>query len=517
MLRVVALLLGLLAFSNGPALSETYYVAPLDAVVNGTPDGTEGLPFLSIDAALKSGKMKGGDTLLLKDGAYGSVTIKTNAAFDVPVTIMSQNAKAAHFDDILLALDTRNLILRNLSVWPRNPATGSAYLVRTYDTVSNITVDGLDVRSEEGAGDYLKWDAAKWNARKFSGIVLEGTHNLVTNSRLTGVYHGIAVGEDSKIIDNIVDGFNGDGIRAYSRSVVRGNRISNCVITDDNHDDGFQSFSVNGKPVTGLVIDSNIIIEWTGEDDHSLRCTLQGIGLFDGFYDNLTIVNNVVSVTHAHGISVLGARGAKIFNNTVVNRLGLTGKYPYIAVYPHRDGPVSTDVLVANNVATSFQGIASATDRIEFRNNSVIGIPSLVFENPTAFDYRPKASSGFIDTGDTTVAPATDVMGQKRPSGPLPDRGAYEVQVAAPPVDTGVEPPESPVGAPIAPPIRTPNTPTTGETTTTTGETTTTIISSGGSKRIRITSGASKKIETGSGGSKRIVLFKKSPFGNKKH
>ena len=375
MLRVVALLLGLFALSNGPALSETYYVAPLDAVVGGTPDGTEGLPFLSIDKAFASGKVKGGDTLLLKDGAYGSVTIKINAAFDVPVTIMSQNGKAAQFDRILLSLDTRNLILRNLSVWPRNPSSiGPHSLIRAYSTTSDITLVGLDVRSEEGAGDYMKWDAAKWNVRKFNGIMLQGPRSLVTGSRLTGIYHGILVGEDSQIIDNIIDGFNGDGMRAFSRSVVRGNKVVNCVKTDDNHDDGFQSFATNAKSVTDLVIDSNIIIEWTGKDDYPLRCTMQGIGLFDGFYDNLTIVNNVVSNTHAHGISVYGARGAKIFNNTVVNTLGLTGKYPYIAVYRRKDGTPSTDILVANNAAMSFQGIASATDRVEFRNNSVIGI-----------------------------------------------------------------------------------------------------------------------------------------------
>ena len=506
MLRVVALLLGLFALSSGPAVSETYYVAPLDAVVAGTPDGTEGLPFLSIDAALKSGKVKGGDTLLLKDGAYGEVTIKTNAAFDKPVVIMSQSAKAAHFDSILLALNTRNLILRNLSVWPRDPATGKLNLVRAYNTTSYITVDGLDVRSEEGAGTYMQWDAAKWEARKFNGIFLQGPRSLVTGNRVTGVYHGIMVDYDAQIINNVIEGFNGDGLRAFSRSTVRGNRVSNCVNTDANHDDGFQSFAISGIPVTDLVIDSNVIIEWTGAPDHPLRCMLQGIGLFDGFYDNLTIVNNLVSVTQYHGITVAGARGAKIFNNTVVNTRGLTGTRPYIAIRPHRDGPVSTDVLVANNVAMSIQGLASTTDRVVFLNNSVIGIPSQVFENPTAFDYRPKASSGFIDTGDATAAPTTDVMGLKRPSGPLPDRGAYEVQVGGPPVDTGVEPTESPVGAPIAPPVRTPNTPPTGEATTTTGETTTTIISSGGSKRIRITSGASKKIETGSGGSKRIKI-----------
>jgi parallel beta-helix repeat protein len=449
MLRVATLILGLFALSCSPALSETYYVAPLGAVVSVTPDGTENLPFVSIDRALASGKVKGGDTLLLKDGAYGAVTIKANAAFDVPLTIMSQNAKAAHFDSILLAGTTRNLILRNLSVWPRDPATGEAYLVRSYGTTSKITVEGLDIRSEQYAGNYMQWDIAKWEARKFSGIMLEGPQSLVTGSKLTGIRHGIMVFNDSQITNNVVDGYNGDGLRAFSRSTVRGNRVINCVQTDGNHADGFQSHSLDGTPVTGLVVDSNVIIEWTGATNHSLRCALQGIGLFDGPYDNLTIINNLVSTTQYHGISVYGARGAKIINNTVVNTLGLVGKYPYIAVHPRKDGTPTTDVLVANNIAMSIQGIASDLNRIVFRNNSLIGTPSLVFENPAAFDYRPTTSSGFIDTADATVAPATDVMGQKRPSGPLPDRGAYEVQADGDPAPAPVEPVVAP--APVEP------------------------------------------------------------------
>ena len=50
------------------------------------------------------------------------------------------------FDSILLAQDTRNLILKNLSVWPRDPAISSAYLIRAYNTTSGITLDGLDIR-----------------------------------------------------------------------------------------------------------------------------------------------------------------------------------------------------------------------------------------------------------------------------------------------------------------------------------------------------------------------------------
>lgn len=493
MLRVATLLLGLFALSCGPAQSETYYVAPLGATIAGTPAGTDALPFPSIDAALASGKVKGGDTLLLKDGAYGPVTVQGNAAFDVPVTIMSLNGKAAHFDNIQLAQNTRNLTLRNLSVWPRNPSSiGPHSLVRAYTTTSNITVDSLDIRSEENAAEFMQWDAAKWAARKFNGIVLEGPRGIAIRNTLTAIYTGIYLGEDSQIIDNIINGFNGDGINAVSRTTVRGNRILNCVYTDDNHDDGFQSFASNGGSITDLVLDSNVIIEWNGATDHPLRGALQGIGLFGGPYVNLTIVNNLVSVAHSHGISIYGAKGASVLNNTVVNIRGLSGTIPYIAVVPLNDGTPPTDVLTANNIAMSIQGAASATNRIVFRNNSVIGTPSLVFQNPAAFDYRPKATSGYIDSADATVAPPKDVMGQDRPGGVLPDRGAYETQVDGTSLNTATLLTQSPemIGTTTTGSgttgTTTGTTTTTTTGTTTTGTTTTTTTGGGGPKRIRV-------------------------------
>ena len=470
------------------AAAETYYVGPLGATISGTPAGTDALPFDSIQAALASGKVKGGDTLLLKDGAYGAIEIKANAAFDVPVTIMSKNAKAAQFDSILLYQGTRNLILRNLSVWPRNPATGSNWLVRGYETSSDIVIDGFDIRSEEHAADYLQWDASRWNARGFSGILLEGPRNKVIHNQLKGIYHGIFLaGSDSQVIGNIVKGFNGDAMRASSNTLVQYNLVSDCVVTDANHDDGFQAFNT-----TNLVLDSNVIIEWNGAPDHPLRCQLEGIGLFDGFYDNLTISNNLVVVSSYHGISVLGARRALIVNNTVVNGRGQTSPYPWMAVHPHKDGTPSTDVLVANNVAMSVQGAASTTDRVEFRNNSVIGTPSLVFQNPAAFDYRPKATSGYIDTADASVAPPKDVMGQNRPGGALPDRGAYETQVDGTALNTSTLLTQSPDAMGTTTTSSGTTGTTTGTTTTTTtgttttGTTTTTTTGGGGPKRIRV-------------------------------
>lgn len=485
MLKTVTLLLGLFVLSSGPILSETYYVAPLGAKISGTPAGTESLPFPSIQVAFKSGKVKGGDTLLLKDGAYGSVIIEANAAFDSPVTIASKNGKSAQFDRIRLGQNTRNITLKNLSVWPRDPSTSGAYLVRSYATVTDITIDGLDIRSEENAADFMKWDAAKWEARKFHGIVLAGQRNIIVRNTITGVYDGISGGPDSLIADNFINGYDGDGIRAVSRGTVRGNKITNCVKTDANHDDGFQSFASNGGTISDLVLDSNVIIEWTGSPDHPLRCTLQGIGLFGGPYVNLTVVNNVVSVSHSHGISIYGANGAVVLNNTVVNNRGLSGLVPYLAVRPLKNGTPSKDVLVANNLAMSISGAASLENRIVFRNNSVIGLPSLVFENPAAFDYRPKVASGYIDTADPTVAPPTDVIGQKRPSGKLPDRGAYEVPMAGSSARPDVvSPPPMPTKTTSLAPTAEPIIQTDSDKKS--GTTTTTITSPGGAKRIML-------------------------------
>jgi hypothetical protein len=428
MLRDMILSVGLLAWVCGPAASETYYVAPLETQLSGKPDGSEALPFLSIQAAFASGKVKGGDTLLLQDGPYGRVILETNATFTSPVTIMSQNGKAAHFDSIRLSQSARFITLKNLSVWPRDPAASGAFLVRSYNTVSDIRVEGLDIRSEDAAAEFMSWDAAKWGARKFNGIILEGQRNTIVGNTVTAVYTGIFSGPGSLIADNVVNGFDGDGINAVSDTTVRNNRITNCVKTDANHDDGFQSFASNGGTITNLVLDSNTIIEWMGPVSHPLRCTLQGIGLFGGPYVNLRIVNNLVSVSHSHGISIYGAYGAAVLNNTIVNNLGLSGVVPYLAVRPLPDGTPSKDVLAANNLAMSISGNSSTEYGIVFRNNSVIGLPSLVFENPFAFDYRPNNASGYIDTADSTVAPAKDIAGLPRPSGVAADRGAFEIQ-----------------------------------------------------------------------------------------
>ena len=419
------------------ARAADWFVAPKGATVTAAPVGSESDPFATVAAAFASGKVKGGDRVLLKDGDHDAVLLR-NLAFSTQVTITSQNKRSAHVESVLINDGVRNLRLLNLAVWPSDPAKAPGYLVQSAPMTSDIVVESLSLSSGRDAARFMDWDAAKWNTRRFSGIRLDGARSSALRNRIIALYGGISLGgDDSNATGNLINGYNGDGLRGFGiNNVFTANRVFNCVDTDDNHDDGFQSFSVGAGGIRGLVLDRNVIVEWTGAANHPLRCRLQGIGLFSGPYYDLTITNNLVATTQYHGISVYGARGAKIINNTVVNGDGITSVTPYIMVTNHKDGTPSTDVLVANNIAMSIRGTASAANRVEFRDNSVIGTPGAVFENPSTFDYRPKSTSGFIDTADSTVAPRRDLLNQPRPSGAKPDRGAYETQVNAPSVST---------------------------------------------------------------------------------
>ena len=416
----------LMISTSVPGWAATYYIAPQGSKISATANGSQASPWGSIGSALKV--IKGGDTLLLMDGLHGGIKVY-NITFDAPVTIRSMNGQKARVEWILMQGTARNFVFRDLSIWPSNlDAVERRVLIETNDTVSDVTFDNLDIRSGLDASGYPSWTAAEWNRRDLNAVVARGPRSSVINSKITGINFGIqTTGDSSLIANNSVLGFFGDGLRALGqKSIVRNNTVSDCVQANTNHVDGFQSWQ-RTVPVDGLVLDGNKIFEWSNIKSSPLRCKLQGIGLFDGFYDNLVIQNNVVSTSHYHGISVYGARNAKILNNTVVSASGNPSKYPWLALYPHKNGTPSTKVTIANNIAMSFKGTSNAANGVVSASNTVITYPATMFTDVKSFNYVPKAASGYIDTANMLYAPKTDIMGAPRPYGKGPDRGAFEV------------------------------------------------------------------------------------------
>lgn len=410
-----------------PGWAATYYVASKGATTDPAADGSEASPWRSVGAALKVAK--GGDTILLMDGLHGGIKIY-NIAFESPVTIRSMNGKKARLEWILLQGATRNYVFSDLSIWPSNiDYIERRILIETNSSVADVTFDGLDIRSVSDASSYPSWTLEQWKKRSLNGILTRGPRTQVTNSQVTGIGFGIQMlGNDSLMANNSVSGFSGDALRALGQSnIVRNNTVTDCVQINANHADGFQSWKQT-VAVEGLVLDSNKILEWSNSKSSALRCKLQGIGLFDGPYDNLVIQNNVVAVSSGayHGISVYGARKAKIVNNTVVAASGNPASAPWLGVFPHKSGSPSTDVIVANNVAMSFKGTSNPTNRVVSAANSVITYPARVFSDVMSFNYIPTVASGFIDTGNMTYASKADIRGISRPLAKGPDRGAFE-------------------------------------------------------------------------------------------
>ena len=430
------------ALLASPALAQAvWHVAPEGSTIAASPDGSLAAPFATVHAALRNPGFKAGDTVLLLDGNHGTLQLR-NFRYDVPVTIRSANPGGAHLDWVAFEGTASGITLRDVKVWPRDPTTRVGFAVQSSAGTARITVDGVEVRSHAASVDYRSWTTLEAWANRRGGIRLSGPDSTIANSTAIGVSAALTVlGENSRLLDNTVRGYAADALRALgNNNLVRGNEVTDCFKVDDTHMDGFQAWASNGRLV-GLRIEGNRIFEWSGPDDNPLRCALQGIGLFDGFYQDLTIINNIVSSGANHGITVMGVENALIAHNTVVDARNRNVSGPYIAVFPHKNGTTSRNVVIANNAAMDIRvSTKTETPGLQMHSNTKIGFLDATFENFAAHDYRPRRDSGLIDTADPAWATETDITGTTRPLGKGPDRGAHEVPAIPDRSDVVVDP-----------------------------------------------------------------------------
>ena len=421
---VIALLFA--AMLTSPLSAADYHVDPGAAQVSA--DGSAARPWPNLDAAFESGAVAGGDRILLAPGEYGNTRI-SRMDFDPPLTLLADPEAPAHFDSLTLDR-VSGLVVDGIAIWPRSGvSTPSAALVE--ETGAGNLLRNLDIRGRRDAADYHAWNTEDWTSTKKVGVRLRGTGSAVTASRLTGIGEGIAtLGDGARIEGNVIRGFSADAIRAVGHeSLVRNNWIADCVAIDGNHDDGIQSWSRGpegraGKgTIRGLVIDANTILEWTGEAGHPLRCPLQGIGMFDGFYRDMVISNNVISVSAYHGIMVSGGDNVRIVNNTLLNAEGPSPKRPWIGIGAHKDGRPSRDSVVANNVAPKYRITGSATS-----NNLVLPYPASEMELSGPKAFRPRSGSRLVGAGDPARAAPTDRTGRQRDLSDGVDLGAFEIR-----------------------------------------------------------------------------------------
>jgi hypothetical protein len=429
--------------------SASYYLDPINGNINN--DGSAINPWPSLQEVIAVGMIEsfqysnlpydgsnspiiiknmnapisGGDTLILMNGLHGEIFLR-NYINKSPITIIGalgekailkslhiQSGKHWRFQNLEISSEPYGDYLNNRLVYFESHGF--------HGPCSHIEINECWIYSSD-----RPWtEAYEWLNNVSSGIYMRGDSMQAINNIVTNVDHGITAYGDYIIArNNSIVNFSGDGMRVLGSHITfESNLIKNCYDVDDNHDDGIQSFTTNGIVVDNNTILGNTIIN-TDDVNRPLNGPLQGIGCFDGIYNNWYVANNLIYVDHWHGITFLGANNCQIINNTVLDPTpDITPGASWIRIADHKDGTPSTNCVVKNNVTN--QLVVDAEDS----HNAILSTYEdyeANFVDYLSFDFHLKEGSDLINAANVSISPPSDIEGTDRLYDGQSDIGAYE-------------------------------------------------------------------------------------------
>ncbi len=413
--------------------------------------------------------VQGGDTLVLLSGYHGYLYAQI-FNFNDWLTIKAANNATPVLSQVNLYGTFSHIYLKDITIlreaygneateagsWYSNSNVNGPLLYLRENTsfgdAHDIKVNGLTLMTADNSSSLIGfanpvsgWTRTEWRDNAVSGISVSGVVNVeAVDCDIQNIEVGLALGgcEYSYYVGNTIKNFTIDGVRALSDFLyIAENHISDaCRVFDydENHYDGLQSWSVSDGGVgTGsrhdVMLIGNTIIADTGASYFS-STAMQGMGLFDGFFDNWLVENNVIVVSHYHGISFYGLRNGAVLNNTIIDLDDTDSASPWILVTAHKDGTKSENVIVANNIAANSVTVSGI--EVAKQNNFVFGANAYsnmynYFVDVDGNDFDLKKNSytdaDIINKGSYFSGYESskyDVEGEKRDA--LPDIGAYE-------------------------------------------------------------------------------------------
>lgn len=375
--------------------------------------------------------VKGGDTIYLRSGYHGALWV-LGFYNTTTITVAAEEGHEPRFEGVLVRASS-HWRFRGLHVSPEHVPKDERATLFDIDShgwhgpVHDIVLERSRLQSVE---DSSKWSASDWVTLAFHGIDADGRNVMIRNNVVKNVYHGIHMEAESSLVEgNLVENFAGDGMRGLGdHTVFQYNTVKNCYHVNDEHNDGFQSWSqgsdgVGTGEVIGVVLRGNTFINYE-DPKQPHRATMQGIGCFGGMYIDWVVENNVIITDHWHGITFAGLRDSRIVNNTVLDPNQERPGPPWIAVDSHMNGTPSAGVVVRNNLATAID-IKPGRDVIA-DHNLIIKNPGKLFVDAPAHDLRLRKTARAVDTGSSDLAPDIDHDKASRPWGDGYDIGAYE-------------------------------------------------------------------------------------------
>jgi hypothetical protein len=289
------------------------------------------------------------------------------------------------------------------------------------------TTEGLDVKSSTAVtfkdftvrGDVLAEGAA-------NGVTFQ---NIVTDNGTLGVYHASNI--------TFLGGSYGGTNRYKSEIYPDGSWNHNSNITVEGvtiHD--VRSDDLANYHVEGMLVSDGNGVTLRGNTFYNNDVFDLSVGVFgSATLSNVTIENNFFASTGGNTTSSLG------LNTNTTSWNGLTVRYNSALIYMRHPecGGGCTNVTYTGNVSPMV-GSSQCVSAVTYRNNVWTGaggakcnasdksVASAGFVNPGAQNLHLAPGSPAIDAGSPTLFPGTDIDGQARPLGGVPDAGADEAQ-----------------------------------------------------------------------------------------
>ncbi|MCH6255009.1 Ig-like domain-containing protein [Puniceicoccaceae bacterium K14] len=406
-----------------------YYVDPVTGSMGG--QGTASEPWSTLAEVFAAGKVfESGDTLYLRTGDHGFPVI--SGSNTRRVTIMAEPGHRPVLNRIdfngasgwaLKGVDIHTSVLPPWTAvleHPVYPQWGNS-LVLVANGSSNILFQDCDIYSID---DSSAWTADNWNYEAWNGFYIrQGSHYItIEDCQVRNVNFGIHMTDDTHNLTlrgNTVQRFCGDGLRARGKDLlIENNYIADAYQTNGNHSDLLQGFASQN-----VILRGNTFMN-ASEVGNPFLANSQGIACFGGWYDNWVIENNIVAVTHWHGITLYGARDSRIINNTVVlNPNGIGNGTPWISVEP-LSGQASSGNYSHNNLTVEINGSSGTV----LSNNIETTDYAAHFVDHANYDFRLLSTSSAVDAGTIDYAPTYDFEGDPRDGSP--DVGADEFLAA---------------------------------------------------------------------------------------
>ena len=313
-------LLGMVFLLVSGAQAAIYYVDPTAGSDKG--NGSALSPWKKLEKVAHDGKLSklaGGDTVLLRSGHHGSVTISGKNGS--PITIAAAPGQTPQLS-CLEILNAAKWVVKGLTISPSFGANSSkGVLVGLGENTDDVILEDCFIYT---VLDASKWGIKEWLARTTGIWVYQNcTHITVRNNYVLNMRMGVILESPKTLFEgNIIANFSGDGLRIKNAEITAQYNVIKCAYVsmpdgDPNHDDLIQTFAPGGKGgVQGATIRGNILL--AREDPHQPWSNIMGchgIGCFDGPNTDYVVERNVIMTRSYDGLIINAAHNCRVLDN----------------------------------------------------------------------------------------------------------------------------------------------------------------------------------------------------------